>query len=45
MGYRILEPETEEHELAPGRDGIIEPEVDHQVEMLGPVRFFVEFLR
>lgn len=45
MRYRILEPETEEHELAPGRDGIIEPRVDHQVEMLGPVRFFVEFLR
>ena len=45
MRYRILEPETEEHELAPGHDGIIEPRVDHQVEILGPVRFCVEFLR
>lgn len=42
---RILEPEMEEHELAPGYDGIIEPRVDHQVEILGPVRFCVEFLR
>lgn len=45
MIYRILEPATEEHVLEPGRNGIVEPQVDHQVEMIGPVRFFVEFLR
>lgn len=43
--YRILEPETEEHLLEPGLDGIIEPQIDHRVETIGPVRFFVEFLR
>jgi tellurite resistance-related uncharacterized protein/ribosomal protein S18 acetylase RimI-like enzyme len=44
--YRIL-PERgggEEVELVPGTDGIIEPAVQHQVEPLGRVRFFVEFL-
>ena len=45
MTYRILEPEIEEHVLEPGRDGIVEPEIHHQVEMTEPVRFFVEFLR
>ena len=32
-------------ELAPGRDGIVPPEVRHQVEPLGGVRFVVEFHR
>ena len=45
MVYRILEPEIEEHVLEPGRDGVIEPQVDHQIEMQEPVRFFVEFLK
>jgi tellurite resistance-related uncharacterized protein len=43
--YRILEPAPEEHRLTPGADGIVEPEVPHEVEPLGRVRFFVEFLR
>ena len=43
--YRILEPETEEHVLSPGRDGVVEPEVPHEVAPLGVVRFHVEFLR
>lgn len=43
--YRILEPEVEEHVLSPGTDGIIEPQIDHQIEMNAPVRFFVEFSR
>jgi tellurite methyltransferase len=30
-------------ELSPGRAGIVEPEVPHQVEPIGRVRFFVEF--
>jgi tellurite resistance-related uncharacterized protein len=45
LRYRILEPEVEEHVLEPGRDGIVEPAVPHVVEPLGPVRFYVEFLR
>ena len=43
--YRILEPGVEEHVLAPGVDGIVEPEVAHEVEPRGPVRFYVEFRR
>ncbi|MEM9177761.1 MAG: DUF1971 domain-containing protein [Myxococcota bacterium] len=45
LRYRILEPDVEEHVLEPGLDGIVEPQVPHHLEMLGPVRFFVEFLR
>ncbi len=45
LRYRILEPEPEEHELVSGRDGVVEPEIPHEVEPLGEVRFFVEFLR
>ena len=43
--YRILEPEVEEHILIPGRDGIVEPQVPHEVEPTEGVRFYVEFLR
>jgi len=45
MLYRILEPTIEEHILETGTDGIIEPQMDHQIEMDETVRFFVEFLR
>ena len=45
LRYRILEPRVEEHLLAPGRPGIVEPEVPHEIEPVGPVRFHVEFLR
>lgn len=45
LRYRILEPVREEHVLTPERHGVVEPEVPHEVEPLGPVRFFVEFLR
>ena len=45
LRYRILEPEIEEHVLTPGRPGVVEPTVAHEVEPLGPVRFFVEFHR
>ncbi len=31
--------------LEPGRPGVVEPEVRHRVELLGPVRFYVEFHR
>lgn len=43
--YRILDPVVEETLLSPDRDGVVEPEVPHQVEPQGRVRFFVEFLR
>ena len=45
LRYRILEPPEEEHLLAVDRPGIVEPEVPHEVEPLGEVRFYVEFLR
>lgn len=45
LRYRILEPEVEEHVLTPEQPGVVEPEVPHQVEPVGPVRFFIEFLR
>lgn len=45
LGYRILEPEPSAVELVPGRDGVVEPTVAHEVVLRGPVRFFVEFLR
>jgi len=43
--YRILEPDIEEHLLEPARPGIVEPQVPHQVQIVGPVRFYVEFYR
>jgi tellurite resistance-related uncharacterized protein len=45
LRYRILEPEPEEHVLDPQRPGVVEPEGPHEVEPLGEVRFYVEFLR
>jgi tellurite resistance-related uncharacterized protein len=45
LRYRILEPNVEEHLLRADAPGIVEPEVPHELEVVGPVRFFVEFLR
>ena len=45
LRYRILEPECEETELSPGRPGIVEPGLLHEVEAPGPVRFLVDFYR
>ena len=45
LRYRILEPELEEHMLMPGAFGVVEPEVPHELQPDGPVRFHVEFLR
>ena len=45
LRYRVLEPLAREQVLEPGRPGVVEPGVPHEVEPLGPVRFFVEFLR
>lgn len=43
--YRILEPTERAHRLTPGFDGIVEPQVEHRVEIDESVRFYVEFLR
>ena len=45
LRYRILAPTVTDHILSPERPGVIEPEVPHEVLPLGPVRFYVEFLR
>ena len=45
LRYRILEPVIKEFELSPGTPGIVEPEVLHEVEPHGPVRFRVDFYR
>jgi tellurite resistance-related uncharacterized protein len=45
LRYRILEPAIEEIELSSDKYGVVEPEVPHEVEALGSVRFYVEFYR
>lgn len=45
LRYRILCEPVEEHELTPELHGTVEPTVPHEVEPLGPVRFYVEFHR
>jgi tellurite resistance-related uncharacterized protein len=45
LRYRILEPVVEEHLLTPEHPGVVEPEVPHEVEPMGAVRFRVQFLR
>lgn len=44
LRYRVAVLDTD-MELHPGRIGIVVPEVLHNVEPLGSVRFFVEFYR
>ena len=43
--YRICQEPREEWKLDPENPGVIEPEVEHEVEPLGKVRFCVEFYR
>ena len=43
--YRMIEPEHEEVVLTPENPGIVEPQMLHQVEMIGTVKFQVEFYR
>ena len=45
MLYHISEPEKETIRLTPGQPGIVEPRVLHEVEIIGPVRFRVDFHR
>jgi len=43
LTYRINEPAVETHELSPALHGVVEPEVLHEVEPKGAVRFYVDF--
>ena len=48
LAYRITDPRRSASEtvLTPdGEPGLVEPTILHEVEPLGPVRFYVEFLR
>jgi tellurite resistance-related uncharacterized protein len=48
LAYRISDPRRPASEtiLSPDRGpGVVEPTILHEVEPLGPVRFYVEFLR
>jgi tellurite resistance-related uncharacterized protein len=43
--YRILQPVFEETLLTPELNGVIQPAMLHEVEVIGPVEFYVEFYR
>ncbi|MCY3733832.1 MAG: DUF1971 domain-containing protein [Chloroflexi bacterium] len=45
LRYRILEPDLCEFELSPDCPGVVEPQVPHEVEAKGDVRFYVELYR
>jgi tellurite resistance-related uncharacterized protein len=48
LAYRITDSRRAAQEtiLSPdGEPGVVEPTVLHEVQLLGPVRFYVEFLR
>lgn len=45
--YRITDARVpaEEVLLTPAHDGVVEPQVEHEVRLVGPVRFQVDFHR
>lgn len=43
--YRILQSPVEELRLDSDNPGVVEPEVEHEVQPLGKVRFYVQFYR
>lgn len=45
LTYRILEPSVEEHKIDASNFGVVAPQAAHQVEMHGPVTFYIEFYR
>ena len=48
LAYRITDPRRTPSETiltAGGKPGLVEPTLLHEVEPLGPVRFYVEFLQ
>lgn len=44
LAYRLYEPLAARHELGAGESAALPPELEHEVEPLGPVRFHIEFL-
>jgi tellurite resistance-related uncharacterized protein len=45
LRYVVDQAEPETYLLGPGEPGMIEPQMLHHVEVIGPVRFCVEFHR
>jgi tellurite resistance-related uncharacterized protein len=45
LRYRIDDATAEDLLLSPERPGIVEPQVPHHVEVIGPVRFCIDFHR
>ena len=45
LDYVVPGPPPSRQRIAAGETGIIEPEVPHRVELIGPVTFKVEFHR
>lgn len=45
LRYVVEEPDPGVYILGPGEPGVIEPQMPHHVEVIGPVRFCVEFHR
>ena len=45
LGYRILEPELEEHRLDPAHHGVVGPTIKHEARPQGSVTFYVQFYR
>lgn len=45
--YRITDPRVppEEVLLTPDRPGVVEPHIEHEVQVVGPVRFQLDFHR
>jgi tellurite resistance-related uncharacterized protein len=43
LTYRILEPELEETVLCAGEEGVIEPQIKHEVVPQAGLRFYVQF--
>ena len=44
LRYRVLGPTPVDRILSSARPAIVEPEVPHEVEPIGEVRFWLEFL-
>ncbi len=45
LAYRVLQAPAENHVLNPRQPGVVEPEVLHEVQPEGEVKFYVEFYR
>jgi tellurite resistance-related uncharacterized protein len=45
LRYRVHAPFDDEQVLEPAATGVVLPEIKHEVEPLGAVRFYVEFYR